>query len=739
MQALWSRSARTASCRCTTCLHSATTTIASRTTAAPKQRVKFSTGTVFYSAILATAAVADAKIKDDRRKQWDRAIAEAKLDPSITSKDADNVRSGNIERSIAPRRSLRDLEWDQSAAYHAHLPRKSPSPLENQLRVLDSHIEQAFRPPEAEGEDVDELGRYTEEVWQPHAQSYSNELVDAETNLRSDTSLDMSEHWPAIVQTPAQHEPSRVPQRGPKTNEHLRWAEVWVAELVAGLLLNTRAFSARKDTTASIPGKSGNALNTLPDEKYENLVPESISLAERWLLLESDGVHKIRKTRFPQYDSFKYRGEWRSNWSEERRQLDISIQDILNHSYVSRKSKDLMIAKVCYNLLMSSVPPNIDTFNLLIERFTFIGEHSSAMLVIHSVMRRNKLVPNERTASAVLEHFRITKNRQGFSRTIQQLRGVEPGFKVRRRYVDELDSPNVKTWAAMRLPITTRDALYEQIPRNNKVFESMIHGCLELLKVGDALRYFKNSITKGVQVSVAVFVRLVKDCFPDDKLSAKLLRIFLEHWQKSSYTPNLITSDPVGREYLFRLIARLGIELDASQRSYLGPLPDRVLRRKAIVGPIDFVWLTPQESFNYMLRQLRIDILEDGINEVTRFSEEAYTLFDSCRFSPTTTWDSYGLTEADSTEEITHPIEDATEINAQTQNIPQRDLDIAGWHMPIPVGNFGLMAAGLQQKALTKSTPCHSFRSFPDLQVISYQPSSFYTTSQSSSENMPRW
>src|SRR5271156_1474722 len=80
MQVLWSRAVQTTSaCRCTSCLLAATTIARRTTTAASKRRLKLGDLlTACYSTILGTAAFADAKVKGERRKEWDRAIEEAK-------------------------------------------------------------------------------------------------------------------------------------------------------------------------------------------------------------------------------------------------------------------------------------------------------------------------------------------------------------------------------------------------------------------------------------------------------------------------------------------------------------------------------------------------------------------------------------------------------------------------------------------------------------------------------------
>ncbi|KAI9722045.1 MAG: hypothetical protein M1812_002005 [Candelaria pacifica] len=80
MQTLWSRAAQSnCSCRCSSCLSAATAVARRTTTATGRRRLKAGEAfTFFYSSIFATAAVADAKVKENRRNEWDRVISEAR-------------------------------------------------------------------------------------------------------------------------------------------------------------------------------------------------------------------------------------------------------------------------------------------------------------------------------------------------------------------------------------------------------------------------------------------------------------------------------------------------------------------------------------------------------------------------------------------------------------------------------------------------------------------------------------
>ena len=64
-----------------------------------------------------------------------------------------------------------------------------------------------------------------------------------------------------------------------------------------------------------------------------------------------------------------------------------------------------MVAGICYNLLASSVSPDITTFNIMIERFTRCQQHDLEFHVI-KFLESSPFKGNERTISAILNHYR---------------------------------------------------------------------------------------------------------------------------------------------------------------------------------------------------------------------------------------------------------------------------------------------------------------------------------------------
>ncbi|MCJ1246440.1 hypothetical protein MMC30_003647 [Trapelia coarctata] len=90
MQTVWSRATQLRStCRCPSCISAPTATVTRRcTTGTLPKRIRFGdVFTVFYSSVLATAAVADAEWKDAKRRDLDVAIEKATEDLKATERE----------------------------------------------------------------------------------------------------------------------------------------------------------------------------------------------------------------------------------------------------------------------------------------------------------------------------------------------------------------------------------------------------------------------------------------------------------------------------------------------------------------------------------------------------------------------------------------------------------------------------------------------------------------------------
>ncbi|KAI3323963.1 hypothetical protein HD806DRAFT_79951 [Xylariaceae sp. AK1471] len=99
MQTLWSRAAQAqSSCRCRICLHSTNAIIRRSTTAAPKRKVTAADiFTACYTTILGTAAIIDARRKNERRRELDGELdrARASLKKLVVHGPPSSLEKGN--------------------------------------------------------------------------------------------------------------------------------------------------------------------------------------------------------------------------------------------------------------------------------------------------------------------------------------------------------------------------------------------------------------------------------------------------------------------------------------------------------------------------------------------------------------------------------------------------------------------------------------------------------------------
>ena len=508
MQVLWSRAQARATCRCGSCLHAA---IARRTTiAAGRRRLKVSDlFTACYSTILATAALADAKVKEDRRKEWDRVIAEAKA--GIPNNEPDYVQ----EVPSQPRSESLGLNSSSNGQLHAQggLSKTSwggngwaiPSPrqhtsLETRLRVLDAQLREVSTSPDSRAE---------QEVtaWTPLETEPENEWVGEEYD-------------------------ADLPPREPKNDLHLRKMEDMIAKLVGRLLLQTSIYSAGS-TSAIVPSD----------------IQEQIDMAQR--------IEALRKgfTQLP-----AYRWDDMDSVQAQRTALHQSLTALCDRSLeASKPSIDLMLAKICYNLLICTAPPNILTYNILLNTFNRLRQTHLNEIVIESYFYESRLKLSKNTCRLMLDHYRIKKDPDGFNTILKRMGGYGKSMRIRRRHTNEFWREHVKDWALSKKVILRESYLYQKMPRGEAIFESLVRGSLQFMSVRSAIRYVRAAFREGCGVTSETLCKVISRCLAEfDFVAAiSLLRAILG-WSVSYDVPPAYYSKVV-RSHVYRLLSLCGI------------------------------------------------------------------------------------------------------------------------------------------------------------------------------------
>jgi hypothetical protein len=473
--------------------------------------------------MFATAALVDMKFKDDRRKQWDLAIAEAKASSNVARSDnfssslesaaceaeSDHLKPQSLIQNMALSilgvheqtsilRSPAVSVWDQLIS--THLPRRQDTPLEAQLKILDSHVRESFTG-----------GKHLT------AEEGSVAVEMDETDLNG---------------TPRRRRKLR--DREPQDRVHLEHIQQMVMNLVTRFLLGKEPFLTQ----------SAKTLRPALDLK-----PQAKIMADQLALLKTGTIW--RPTYSLLYDKVV----------EERKSLNESITAILTTEASNLANIDLMVAKICYNLLISAAPPSINTYNIMLIHFTRLQQHHLAQAVVDSFFEDSRFRPTSSTVAAILDHYASIRDMSGFASVIQRMRGTDSDMRIRREHFSGLVDPKVQSWAQQWNVIHRNGFLIAKMPRNALVFKSLILGSLRVFGIRRAVIFFKAALREGCHVTVDLFIRIAQVCLNkhNKEAAAALLSAIISRWHqcKGSWRLMCHTSS---REIILQMMDLCGVE-----------------------------------------------------------------------------------------------------------------------------------------------------------------------------------
>ncbi|RFU73000.1 pentatricopeptide repeat domain-containing [Trichoderma arundinaceum] len=174
------------------------------------------------------------------------------------------------------------------------------------------------------------------------------------------------------------------------------------------------------------------------------------------------------------------------------------------------------IGRICYNLLVSSHPPDVHTYNTLIVAFNKSGHHSFAEALVASFFQYRLLQPTPSTFIAILNHYKCTNNHGKFLRALACITGLDnrTGAKVRRRHVSDIEeNPNLLPWALdSRRRTLTGDWIWEHLPLSQPLVEEIISGLLHFKLFDQAATFFISCMQSGVNLSLDTVRYLLDEC-----------------------------------------------------------------------------------------------------------------------------------------------------------------------------------------------------------------------------------
>lgn len=204
----------------------------------------------------------------------------------------------------------------------------------------------------------------------------------------------------------------------------------------------------------------------------------------------------------------RYHQDSDGDFYETTQRLNNGLKELLHHESRDRKADEeaaVAVAKICHNLFVSSAPPDVQTFNILIagfKRWRRPDMVDDVILAFHG----SKIRPNEITLRSILGHYISERRPDGFSRFVTWMRGVSDALM--------LADPDIAINEASqgRLIRVNEKKVYQKIYPTPMVFGALIGGVLKFGGFERALDVYYEMKVDGWGLDMAGLTRLLGDC-----------------------------------------------------------------------------------------------------------------------------------------------------------------------------------------------------------------------------------
>lgn len=258
-------------------------------------------------------------------------------------------------------------------------------------------------------------------------------------------------------------------------------------------------------------------VDSLISESYQVEFPNDPVRARRNFESLDSAWTAIRMLRSEGYPRYRHPSVDPKATRQARDQLADRIRTLFEAWGADRAAKPkFQVAKICYNLLVCSVPPSIHHYNLLLVGFIQKAHYSLGDIVIDSLFEDSRLRPTTETLVCLLTHYRKKRDITGFYNIIRRMMAIDSrGMLLRRRwYEDVVQIPALHPWARRPEVTTSLQANWViELPyRGPDVYEALVSGLLGFGRVKDAVKVFVGSLQERMGVSVDLFIYMLKQC-----------------------------------------------------------------------------------------------------------------------------------------------------------------------------------------------------------------------------------
>lgn len=189
--------------------------------------------------------------------------------------------------------------------------------------------------------------------------------------------------------------------------------------------------------------------------------------------------------------------------------LNTTIQNLFDARIRSPRDQPFpnLIAQICNQLLTSTAPPDIRTYNILLTESSRL-KHNTLFNITVSSLRTSYMRPNELTHYAILSHYTQTNNPENFTKELALMRAKFGGLMLAKPDI------NITARGAARLIRVEgkKDKVIQLPTPSSMVFSALISGVLKFAGFNTATQLCSTMGREGWGVDMATLTTFLKDC-----------------------------------------------------------------------------------------------------------------------------------------------------------------------------------------------------------------------------------
>lgn len=523
MRTIWSRATQDHGRHCRPCVRAASILARRSVTATRPDRRKVAPSHVFtacYSAIMATAAVADAAAKDRRRKELDRKIDDARHKLATLLEQAPTY----------------DPKQTRDGPYVLHNASRTPRGIYEALTSICVMPSRLLKEASRRGNRAGYLRPLMKELRLPEEQ----EWWKSRPSRLDEFEVMIADEEAAANAIPRPREPVNVIQFS-KERERIN-------NLVDQLLVETYRGPDGTPQTPDLLESAWNNIRMLrssgyPNYQHADLNPSAAAEARRDLSV-------VTRNIFRDWKAFK--DDLLAISGRDGRVVGPGLLAVYN------KRREYFVGKICHNLLIARFAPGIYNYNTLICGFKRVGESRFGQAVVDSLLD-SRLRPTPMTLVSLLQHYN-QGDIVGFYNIIRRITGDDArGVLLRQKRVTEVkDNPALFRWAQNADAAVGHGFVTERPEVSEVVIEALLDRLIDFRMVRHAATVLAACLRESWAIRTRYVRRVVGLCVAQvDRIAAvELLRILLRDVEQFSHIIAASVSGHHGAllKHIYRLV-----------------------------------------------------------------------------------------------------------------------------------------------------------------------------------------